>query len=455
MIQLTCPDCDSTQYKKKGFTKLNKQRYQCKDCGRQYIEDSKSRAEVKTNYVRLNDAQRIVYVCPQCEDLLEYNDVEKMHHCENCNLDFSDVNGLTKADFRYIARKSREVQRKRDELRIQNKILREDSRKINAMEEFGKELLRVFKEHSEPFQLIDHKTKDEKCGGILQFSDAHFNELVMTFDRVGNEYDFEIASKRCYSYIQDAMKYFDAHNVKTVWFCMLGDMLNSDRRPDELINKAASRANAYFIALSLIEQMILHLNTKYKVFFSAVSGNESRLNLDYSNAKLSLQDNFDYMILQQLRIDFEDKKGIDFLDIDIAGDIVEFFGKTFYVIHGTNEKNNDSQKNVQSKLGKMTFKGMPFDYMLTAHFHSTKICDTSARNSALVGSNVYSDKDLDLYGKAAQNIHIVNSKFIHSTKIDLQDNYGDEYYKYDKHLEVYDRKSLDKLKRPKKIIKIY
>ena len=279
--------------------------------------------------------------------------------------------------------------------------------------------------------------------------------MVLAIDNVGNEFDFEIASKRCYSYIQDAMTVFSAFNVKTVWFAMLGDMINSDRRPEEMIMKATSRANAYFIAVELIEQMILQLNTKYNVYVSGVSGNESRFDIDYSSSNIKLQDNFDYMIYQQMKIDFEDKSGIEFLDINIKGEVINFFGKRILVQHGMTLKSNDSQKEIQMQNGKWTFKGQPFDYMLTGHFHSTKITDLYSRNSSVVGGNSYSDDGLNLFSKAAQNIHLVNPKFIHSMKIDLQDNFDDNHYSYRKSLEAYDRKSLDKLKQPKKIIEIY
>lgn len=430
-----------------------KQQYRCKSCGRRFID----RSDIEYNRkIRLNkNTDQVEYICPHCENILQYNNEDKTYYCEPCNVSFDKLNRLEKVDYKYIARKAREVQRKRDELRIQNKFLREDFRKLNAMEEFGKKLYDVFKEHSINFKTIKHQEAKRKIGGIFQLSDLHFNELILSIDKVGNEYDFDIASKRCYSFVQEAIRVFDAFNIKTVWVSMTGDILNSDRRADELINKATSRANAYFIAVCLIEQIILDLNKKYDIWVSGVSGNEARFNIEYNNATLSLQDNFDYMIYQQLKIDFKDKEGINFIDLALGGDVVNFFGKRIFVKHGLEMKQNNTQKDIQSENGRMSFKGTPFDFAITGHYHSTNIGDLVARSSSMAGGNLYSDKELALYSKAAQNIHIVSSDFIHSMKIDLQDNYCDVGYEYDKQLEAYDRKSLDKLRKPKKIIEIF
>jgi hypothetical protein len=77
--------------------------------------------------------------------------------------------------------------------------------------------------------------------------------------------------------------------------------------------------------------------------------------------------------------------------------------------------------------------------------------DIASRSSSLVGANEYSEKGLNLSGRASQNIYIFHeNKNIDAMKIDLQ-NVGDECYDIDEELESYNAKSSNKLK-PNKVI---
>ena len=69
----------------------------------------------------------------------------------------------------------------------------------------------------------------------------------------------------------------------------------------------------------------------------------------------------------------------------------------------------------------------------------------------MVGANEYSEKGLNLSGRASQNIYIFHEdKNIDAMKIDLQ-YVGDDCYNIDEELESYNAKSSSKLK-PKKTI---
>ena len=133
-----------------------KQQYKCRDCGRRFFDPNEIKYKKSDiikeglNQIRLNkNTDQVKYICPYCENILDYDEEEKLYYCKECEASFDKINSLQKVDYIYLAKKSREVQRKRDELRIQNKILREEQRKLNAMEDFGKALYKVFKDHSE------------------------------------------------------------------------------------------------------------------------------------------------------------------------------------------------------------------------------------------------------------------------------------------------------------------
>ena len=106
-------------------------------------------------------------------------------------------------------------------------------------------------------------------------------------------------------------------------------------------------------------------------------------------------------------------------------------------------------------IKKLSFKikyiSVQIDYIISGHIHSARVGDIASRSSSLVGANEYSEKGLNLSGRASQNIYIFHeNKNIDAMKIDLQ-YVGEECYDIDTELESYNAKSSNKLK-PKKTI---
>ena len=356
-------------------------------------------------------------------------------------------------DLDTLAKQSKTIQEQRDKLRIVRKVNRQLSREENAMRALGQAIVECF-EKSHLHTTTKEYKRSNGFGGVFHLTDPHLNELIRALEEVGNEYDFNIASKRLRKFVNEAVRVYNAFGITDVLFAMTGDMLNSDRRTDELLSKATNKADAYFLALDIISQMILELNHKgFNVHVAAVSGNESRFNLEFSYFNFAITENWDYMIYRGLKRMFGDKKGINFIDCNPAGDVVEFYGTKFLLDHGMLVKGNNKQKTIQEMNGKQYFKGKPFDFALIGHFHSAQIGDIYARGSSVCGANVYSDKDLDLYSKASQNIHITKDKTTHSMKIDLQEA-NNEGYDFDKSLETYDAKSYKKLNKEETIVRI-
>jgi calcineurin-like phosphoesterase family protein len=96
------------------------------------------------------------------------------------------------------------------------------------------------------------------------------------------------------------------------------------------------------------------------------------------------------------------------------------------------------------------------DFVISGHIHSARVGDTYGRSSSLVGANAYSEKNLNLEGRASQNIYVFyKNKTIDGIKIDLQ-HYDDKGYDISKELQeyAYNTKSDAKLKQGKTILKI-
>ena len=230
---------------------------------------------------------------------------------------------------------------------------------------------------------------------------------------------------------------------------MTGDLLNSDRRLDELLAQATNRSKATFIAVRLIELMLLDLNEDFNVTVVSVTGNESRVGKDVAWNDIVATDNYDFTIFNILEYLFRGSKGIQFIkNADPLEQVVKVNGKNILLIHGNQRRfKPNPEAGVQSIKGKYAARGIIINFIIFGHLHSALIGDMYARGSSLVGANEYSDRGLQLNSRASQNIHIVYSRDrIDSIKIDLQDVTGVEGYDIKRELEAYKAKSSDKEK---------
>ena len=55
-------------------------------------------------------------------------------------------------------------------------------------------------------------------------------------------------------------KYFKTANITNIVVAMTGDMMNSDRRLDELLNQATNRAKATFLGVDILQQAIIDIS---------------------------------------------------------------------------------------------------------------------------------------------------------------------------------------------------
>ena len=341
--------------------------------------------------------------------------------CLSCNKKFTIINitEYEQSQLNWIIEKRR-AQKYQDKNRLNAKDFREWSKTYNAIEEYNKELIKYFKTHNNYEYTIKHNIKESEGAAIIHFTDPHFNELV---DLEDNQYNFEIASKRCKKFINLAKQFLEPFKVKNILFAMTGDLLNSDRRPDELLNEAGNRAEASFIAAQIIEQMILDLNKNYNVYIKSVIGNESRIPDEIGWTDIVASNNYDCTIFNMLRYYFKDANGIYFLNGNIQEDIVGVNNKNVLMIHGhqkyfTKDKPTTA---INQLFRKNNMKNKNVHFVIFGHNHECYIGDTFARGASIVGANEYSDYGLGLTSKASQNIHIITDDSIHSIKIDLQD----------------------------------
>ena len=332
-------------------------------------------------------------------------------------------------------------QRLRDQQRVERK-LRSEFRYSSALADYASELA-IALEGRGLYNPTIHKTYNPNAHGIVQISDAHFNELINMHH---NQYDFSVAAQRLKKFALESKRIFGAYNIKKVLVAMTGDLINSDRRLDELMNMATNRARATVLASILLEQFLMDLNRSFNVEVTYVSGNESRVHQEIGHSDISVSDNYDTMIFEMLRMMFRKNRGMVFHDEPIQEHVIKILNKNILIIHGHTIKNGNVSTQIQKIKTKWTdHTGEKIDYVIWGHYHAAQLTDLHARSGSLCGGNDYSDHGLQLSTRASQNVYIVRKDGINAMRVDLQNVSGITGYKIEKDLEAYHVKSFEKV----------
>jgi predicted phosphodiesterase len=324
---------------------------------------------------------------------------------------------------------------------FQKRLQKSGMKDFVALEEYVSQLAEHVDKISLRKQTKEHKKPPHLPGvGVIQFSDVHFNEIVN--DTKGNSYDFHIAAKRTRLHVLNAIRLFQAFGFKNVLVAFTGDLLNSDRRMDELLVNATNRAKATLLAVDILQQALLELNQYFNVTVASVTGNESRINKDLGWVSELATDNFDFQIFGILKRLFKDAPGITFLTGDPSELIVNVAGQNLLLVHGHNKLAMNPTTEVQKLLGKYSANGDQVDYVIFGHVHQAFCSDIFSRSASMVGANAYSDKALNLTSRASQNIYAFWSNGNRDAiKVDLQNCDHIEGYDIVEELEAYNAKS--------------
>jgi len=354
-------------------------------------------------------------------------------------------------------RYKKQTQKAQDTNRIERKAFRESARMENALEEYAKAMSIQLEKYADNLKTINinplKRNNKARGVGVIQLTDLHANELI---DLPHNQYNFEVLSKRMKLYAHKCLKGFKSANIKKVALLITGDLLNSDRRLDELLNQATNRSKASVLMQHLLIQFILEIrNAGYSVTIVSVMGNESRVGKEMPFSREGLSDNYDFTIVASVKqtLEFAKIKGIYWGTIDKVEEVVEIDGRNWLISHDLS-KYTDKQDKTQSTIGRYSLQGTKIEFLLAGHIHDTKVTANSARSSSMTGSNAYNEIALNLAGKAQGNYFIAQDGCIETTVVDLQNTDGVDGYAIVKELEAYNTKSTDKLYRGETVLKI-
>ena len=320
--------------------------------------------------------------------------------------------------------KLKQLQRKTDETRVLRKEFREHARVENALTALNESLVELLTDQT--FKPVTYEHPEfEGPVLIVQVTDAHFNELVTLPD---NLFNFVVGAKRLQKYAGKIRKFAEIYKVKNIVLALTGDIINSDRRLDEMINQSTNRMKAAIIATQILYHFIQDVNRSANIKVIGVSGNESRVKIEHGMSELAMSDNYDYLVYNMLKLLFAKAKGITFVDGDPVEQVINVNNSNILVTHGTTIK--EGQAAMQQIFGKYAAKGILLDYAIFGHVHFTNITDIYSRSGSIVGNNVYSDRYLNLVTKASQVVHVVEKDgSIDTIKVSLQ--YTDKYPGYD------------------------
>lgn len=345
----------------------------------------------------------------------------------------------------HSARLQKTVQRLQDRSRIDRKLFREHARTDNLIMGMQQAILDTLEQNKFTTKKAPRKLSNKTAPiGVVQFSDVHFNELINDLD--GNQYNFEIASQRVRKHILKSIAYFKAFDITDVAVFCTGDLLNSDRRLDEITNAAENRSKAIFLAVDILQQALKELAEHFNVTVASITGNESRVGEFVHWSNFLAGDSYDLVIHNMLTYLFKGDPKVNFIAVtNPLEQVVNLNGVNFLLVHGHGHRGLAATGNIEREVvaikQKYSTRGVLVDYVICGHIHSAMISDNYARSSGMPGSNAYSERALNLTGKASQNLFIVwADKSIDGIKVDLQSTEGVEGYEFDTSLKAYNTK---------------
>lgn len=388
-----CPKCGGTQLSKKGFRQTvdgEIQKYKCAECD-------------------------------WCGSGVEYADE-------------SLIGATTK-----LATKNQRLQ---DAQRVERKLFREHARVFNAFEALNDSLVKILDKHKFKKPKKPKLAKDGSVG-IIHFSDIHINELI---DLPFNKYDVKICSQRIQKYIDKSTTLFKANKCKRVVVCFGGDLLNSDRRLDEITAQATNRTQAMVLAVEIFQQAIRELAKTWYLDIVWVCGNEGRVNQEIGFNSTVASDNYDHAIPMMLQMLFSDYDGVKFHFPDNPMEVVfNVNGKNVLLFHGHGGGSGTPEMKASKARGRYAERGICIDFIIWGHIHSAIINELYARSGSPAGANAFSDGALGLAGRASLNSYVVSLLGeISGTVIPLQEYSEYEGYSIDESLAAYNAKSLQK-----------
>lgn len=308
------------------------------------------------------------------------------------------------------------TQLEKDIGRIQRKDKRSEDRASNLLRVLMSDVL---DELSKPFPDSDIPSPKQEVGstvGLIQISDTHFGENVIL---PYNYFDLITAQERLYSHVYRSARLFKNQGIKDVVVVFSGDLINSDRRYDELLTNTPNRASSLVGFFRWAQVALKGLAKDFNIVdVHSVVGNESRINLDLSTIPSLATNNFDYILHEMLHASLPHLVKNPIREDEASEKVIEVLGHKILITHGINFRADDVF-NVVPRYAREVHKDI--DFTLCGHIHEAIITGDVGRSGGLAGGNDYS-RSLKIFNtKAQQNCYIITEDSIQGVIHELKE----------------------------------
>lgn len=269
----------------------------------------------------------------------------------------------------------------RDERTDFNRTLRAEAR----LDRFIQTIQSLAKDYSVLPTVVNttFNTDIQSCEAVYGLADLHLGPVVENY---ANTYNYEEAVKRVNKIAEDVIYYCNLHNVHTLHFINMGDLIAGIIHPTIRLEQEYDVIEQVIRVAELVAEMLNTLQQAAPVVtYRSVVDNHARITPDkHQHIELeNLNRIIDIFVKERLKdtsIQFPD----DNLDIGI-GRIELETGKKLFFMHGHEDKKTSV---VQDLMG-LTHE-FP-DYILMAHFHNSAVHTFQGAKLFISGSVIGTD----------------------------------------------------------------
>lgn len=255
----------------------------------------------------------------------------------------------------------KEKMKLRDERTSLNRTLRNEAR----LERFVQTIKDVADTYNKLPVVVSAKVDNTipSCEAVYGLADLHLGPV---FENYINTYNREEATKRLNKIAQDVIYYCQLHNVNTLHFINMGDLIAGIIHPTIRLEQEFDVIEQVIIVSELVAELLNTLQQAApNITYRTVVDNHARVTPD-KNQHIELE-NLNRIIdifVEQRLINTNIKFMKDNIDIGM-GRIVLQNGKKLFFMHGHEDKKNSVVQDIMGLTHEFP------DYILMAHYHNS------------------------------------------------------------------------------------
>ena len=268
-----------------------------------------------------------------------------------------------------------------DQRRQYHSLIRTEARWENLLDLIREEIAKL---PTLSWDKPKHQTIDNSHQASLLLSDWHIGSFINT---PHNQFNTIVAKERVEKLKHDTLVYCKMHNVTTLNVNLMGDLISGIIHVTTRLNNQENVVKQVTLCSEILADLINDLANEIQfVNINYTIGNHGRVS---ANVKESLDsENFEYLILEFLKLRLANTKNVSFNTSDVDKEIVtyETYNGTVAVVHGHRER-----KMFESTKELSHFLGTKIDIVMMGHFHNFAVKNNVIVNGCLSGADEYAN----------------------------------------------------------------